>query len=104
MIIDPSERSKIDVFKIAQRIAKNNVPAALRFLDSVDETYDMLAEHPAIGHTPYFDFVEALETVLVKGFKHYHVFYRVFEEVIRIDRVADGRRDLPSLFEYLDGN
>ncbi len=104
MIIESSELSKQDVLAIAQYIAQDNVSAALRFLDRVEETYDMIAAHPAIGHTPYFDFVDGLQTVLIKGFKHYHVFYRVRNDVVRIERVADGRRDLPFLFEYTGNN
>ncbi len=101
MTIDPSARSKQDVLEIAQYIAQDSPRAAVRFLDCVEETYDILSAHPTIGHSPVFNFVEGLQTVLIKGFKHYHVFYRVLDDVIRIDRVADGRRDPPSLFAYI---
>ena len=104
MIVDPSELSKQDVIEIAQYIAQDNMSAALRFLEGVDETYATLADFPAIGHTPVFDLVDDMKTVLVKGFKHYHVYYRVLDDVIRIDRVADGRRHMPSLFTHLDDN
>jgi len=103
MIIDPSEQSKIDALEIARYIAKDNVTAALQFLENLDATYDMLVEHPAIGHTPVFDYIEGLETLVIKGFKHHHIYYRVLDDVIRIERVADGRRDLPILFTYLSG-
>lgn len=104
MIVDPSEKSKQDVREITRYIAQENSSAALRFLGCVEETYSILGEFPDIGHTPVFDFVEGLLTVLVKGFKHYRVFYRITNQVIRIERVADGRRHLPVLFEYLDGH
>jgi plasmid stabilization system protein ParE len=52
MIIDPSEQPKIDALEIARYIAKDNPSAALQFLANLDATYDMLTEHPAIGHTP----------------------------------------------------
>ena len=104
MIVNPGEKSKQDVRKIALYIAQENRSAALRFLDCVEETYSLLGEFPDIGHTPVFDFVEGLKTVLVKNFKHYHVFYRVTDQVIRIERVADGRRHLPLLFQYLGGD
>lgn len=104
MIVHPSEKSKQDVREIALYIAQDNHPAALRFLDCVEETYSLLGEFPDIGHIPVFDFVEGLKTVLVKNFKHYHVFYRVADQAIRIERVADERRHLPLLFQYLDGN
>lgn len=102
MILDPSEKSKQDVREIARYIAQDSPSAALRFLDLVEETYSVLSEFPEIGHTPIFDFVEGLKTVLVKGCKHHHVFYRITGNVIRIERVADGRRHLSALFQYLD--
>ena len=102
MIVHPSEKSKQDVREIALYIAQENRPSALRFLDCVEETYSLLGEFPDIGHTPVFDFVDGLKTVRVKNFKHYHVFYRVVDQAIRIERVADGRRHLPVLFQYLD--
>jgi plasmid stabilization system protein ParE len=104
MIVHPSEKSKQDVRGIALYIAQENRSAALRFLDCVEETYSLLGEFPDIGHTPVFDFVDGLKTVLVKNFKRYHVFYRVADQAIRIERVADGRRHLPLLFQYLDGD
>jgi plasmid stabilization system protein ParE len=103
MIIDPSKQSKIDALEIARYVAKDKVTAALQFLDNLDASYDMLAEHPAIEHTPVFDFIEGLETLVIKGFKHHQIYYRVLDDVIRIERVADGRRDLPMLFAYLSG-
>ena len=102
MIVHPGEKSKQDVREIALYIAQENRSAALRFLDCVEETYSLLGEFPDIGHTPVFDFVEGLKTVRVKHFKHYHVFYRIADHVIRIERIADGRRHLPLLFQYLD--
>ena len=104
MIVHPSEKSKQDVREIALYIAQGNRSAALRVLDCVEETYSLLGEFPDIGHIPVFDFVDGLKTILVKNFKHYHVFYRVTDQAIRIERVADGRRHLPLLFEYLGGD
>ncbi len=101
MIVDPSEQSKEDVREIALYLLGENPPVALRFLDAIEETFSTLGEYPDMGHPPLFDFVENLETLTVKGFKHYHIFYRVLENVIRIDRVADGRQDLPKMFEYM---
>jgi plasmid stabilization system protein ParE len=101
VIVDPSEQSKIDALEIARYIARNNSTAALRFLGNLEATYDMLSEHPAMGHLPIFNFVDGLETLAVKGFKYHQVFYHVLDGVIRIERVADVRRDLPALFAYM---
>ena len=89
MIIDPNEKSKIDALEIACFIARNNATAALRFLENLETTYDMLSEHSAMGHTPDFDFIDGLETLVVKGFKYHQIFYLVLDDVIRIERVAD---------------
>lgn len=103
MRVDPSEKSKQDVLEIARYIAADNMDAAMRFLDSVEETYTLLADFPDMGRSPVFDFAEGLQVTLIKGFKHYQVYYRVLEDMIRIERVADSRRHLPALFRYLDG-
>ena len=101
MIVDPSEQSKQDVREIALYIAQDNQDAALRFLDAIEQTYEIIGDFPNIGHPPVFDFVEGLQTVLVKGFDHHHIFYRVLDDRVRIERVADGRRHLPELLKYL---
>ena len=99
MIVDPSEKSKQDVLDIALYIAQDNQSSAIRFLEYVEKTYVMLSEFPDVGHTPFFDFVEGLQTISNKGFTSYNVFYRVLDTVIRIDRVSHSSRDLPSLFK-----
>ncbi len=101
MIVDPSEQSKQDVREIALYLLKENPPIAFRFLEAIEQTYAMLSEFPDLGHAAFFDFVDGLETLTVKDFKHYQIFYRILAGVIRIDRVADGRRNLPKLFAYL---
>lgn len=101
MIIDPSEQSKQDVRAIAHYLAEENPAVALRFLDALEHTYKTLSDFPDIGHRPLFEIVENLNTLNVKGFKHYHIFYTVIEDIIRIERGADGRRDLPNLMAYM---
>ncbi|MCF6236038.1 MAG: type II toxin-antitoxin system RelE/ParE family toxin [Gammaproteobacteria bacterium] len=97
MLVEPSERSKQDLREISQYIAKESPAAALLFLNCVEETYSLLGEFPEIGHIPLFDHIKGLKTVLVKNFKHHHIFYRIVNDVVRIDRVADGRRHLQTL-------
>ncbi len=102
MIVDPSEQSKRDIRALALYLSSENPPVALRFLESIQETFTTLSKFPEIGHIPLFDVVDSLRVLSVKSFKHYYIFYRVLDDVIRIERVADGRRDLPTLFAYLD--
>lgn len=100
MILDISEQSKQDVREIALYIAEDNRNVAIQFLDQIETTYGLLLDFPDIGHVPIFDFVDGLRTILVKEFKHYHIYYRVSDDTIRIERVANGNRDMPALFEY----
>jgi len=99
MKVDPSEQSKQDVLDIALYIAEDNKSSAVRFLERVEETYLMISDFPDIGHPPFFDFVVGLQTVPIKGFAGYNVFYRIVDEIIRIDRVSHNSRDLPNLFK-----
>ena len=102
MIVDPSAQSKQDAFDIALFIAQDNQSAALRFLDKLEETYELLADFPEIGHPPYFDFIEGLMTLQVKGFNNHSIFYRILGDVIRIERVSDMSQVLPSMFKHLE--
>ncbi len=102
MIVDPSEQSKRDIRAIALYLSDENPPVAFRFLDAIEETFSTLSLFPEVGHIPLFDTTSGLRVLSVKGFKHFYIFYRLLDDVIRIDRVADGRRDLPTLFAYLD--
>lgn len=101
MIVDPSEQSKQDALDIALYIAQDSPNAAIRFLDNLEKTYSMLSEFPQMGHTPYFDFIKGLQTVPILNFTAYNAFYRVIDDVIRIDRISHNSRHLPNLFEYL---
>lgn len=100
MTVDPSEQSKQDALEIALYIAQNNQSAALRFLDKLEETYELLSDFPEMGHTPYFDFIDGLLTLQVNGFSNHNIFYRVIGDVIRIERVSEMSRSLPNLFKH----
>ena len=102
MIVKPSEQSKQDALEVALYIAQDNKNAAMRFLDNLEKTYSMLAEFPHMGHTPYFDFIEGLQTVPILNFAGYNAFYHIVDNVIYIDRVSHNSRHLPNLFKLLE--
>ena len=50
----------------------------------------------------YFDFIDGLMTLQVKGFSNHNIFYRVSDDGIRIERVSDMSQVLPYMFKYLE--
>lgn len=88
-----------DVIELAEYIARDNLDAALRFLDRVEETIKGLAEMPGKG--AYREFVDPrlheLQSWAVDGFPNQLIFYRVREETLLVVAVLHGARDLPSV-------
>ena len=99
-------RAKADAIDIATYIADDSEDAAFRFLDAVEESYELLAENPNIGRGRTFSSPElaGVSSWPVKGFANYLIFFRTMDlrttdnACIEIVRVVDGRRDLPELF------
>ena len=74
-------------------------PAALRFVDAVDETIDAIADFPDPGSSWESSRPkrEAMRWRLVKGFENYLVLYRRDEDRVYVTRIVDGRRNLEEL-------
>ena len=92
--IDRSPESDADVYEIASYIARDNLDAALRLIDRIDEKLRLLAEFPHLGATR-----EDLATSL-RGFPlgNYVIFYRPVAGGIEVARVLHGARDLRRIF------
>ena len=90
-----------DLDEIASFIAQDNLPAALRFYDAVDITYQQICNHP--NRYPRFEVgvprLAGIRRRSVVGFSNYLVFYRVENENVLIIRVLHGARDLPRALE-----
>ena len=85
-----------DIAEHANSIAKSNLDAALRFLDPLEETVDLLCEYPeAGGVVPTGPKVESLRAKLVNGFTNHVVLYFVHPETIDIARVIRGGQESP---------
>ena len=71
---------------------------ALRFLDSVEETFALLEEQPEIGrvYVPDNPRLSEMRAWHVHRFDRYLVFYRILddEDALRVERVLHGSRDL----------
>lgn len=83
-----------DIENIISYIALKNVDAALKFLDSIYPSMEMLAHNPMMGHKRE-DLT--LKPVRFWTFKwHYLIIYQS-EPPIEIVRVLSGYRDIISL-------
>lgn len=93
--------AKQDLIEQADYIARNNLQAAYRFLDAVEETLALLSRFPEIGksrnvHSRVFANVRQFP---ITGFEKYLVFYRPIKAGIEILRVLHGARDLKRILD-----
>jgi toxin ParE1/3/4 len=91
-----------DIDEHAAYIAGRNPSAAYRFLDMVEETFDLLARNPRIGSRRLDHIVAGLRAFPVKAFKSYVVFYFVAGGRVQIVRLVHAARDLEALFKGLE--
>lgn len=76
---------------------------ALAFIDAIEATYALIAEHPAAG-SPRFAHelgLEGLRSRAIRGFP-YVAFYVERADQIDLWRVLDGRRDVPAWLDDPD--
>lgn len=93
-------RAQEDVDTIVEFIAQDNLEAAGRFYNAVENTAAMLVELPNMGSPRSYPETELQNVRIfrVKDFEKYLIFYREIEETIEIVRIVHGARDLPKLF------
>ena len=89
-----SSDANTDVEEIALYIFDLNPVAAHHFLNALEETCELLAEHPLIGR---------LRQELGEGIRsfpvgNYLIFYTPAPDGIDVARVIYGGRDLPGVF------
>ncbi len=87
-----------DVDVHADYIARDNLDAALRFLDAVQTAYDRIGEHPGIGSLGYahLPLLEDLRMWPVPDFNNYLVFYLDRPGYVDVLRVLHGATDIPA--------
>ena len=83
-----------DVHEIACYIARDNMDAALRWIDTIDEKLRLLAEFPGIGMQRE-ELAPQLRSLPVGN---YLIFYRAIEGGIEVARVLHGARHLRAFF------
>ena len=93
--------AEADVDAIAAFIAQDNLTAALRFYDRVQETYDRLAVWPHIGSRRMArnPALAGLRSYPIRGYRDYIVFYLTAGDTVEILHVIHGARDIPTLLD-----
>ena len=90
-----SSDANLDIEEITNYIFDLNPVAAYRFLDNLDETWELLAEFPLIGRLRR-DLGADIRSYPVEN---YLVFYVPTADGIEVARVIYGGRDLPKIFK-----
>ena len=87
-----------DIDAIYDYIASNNLDAAERFVDAVEQKCETLANFPNMGKS-YENLAPQLRGVLTGN---YIIFYRPIENGIEVVRILSGYRDLEAMFSDSD--
>lgn len=82
-----------DIIESARFIAEDNIDAAVRFLDAIEITANMIKTTPAIGRLKEIGGENNLRMWFVKDFHKHLVFYVATKSEIRIVRVIHSSRD-----------
>jgi len=90
-----------DLDKITAYIGKDNLDAALRFIESSEYTFSQLLQFPQLGKVQSSGklLLHELRVFPVKDFKNYLIFYRPVADGIEIIRVLHSSRDIPNLVD-----
>lgn len=86
--------AEADIWAIARRIAEENLGAAERFIELIDEKAELIATAPAMGRQRD-ELSRGLRSLPVGA---YVIFYRKTKKGIQVARILHGARDIPSLF------
>jgi toxin ParE1/3/4 len=89
-----SKRANLDIEEILDYLVELNPAAADRFLDALDKTCKLLAEHSLLGRARP-EIGEGIRSFAVGS---YLVFYTPASDGIAVFRVLYGGRDLQQVF------
>ena len=94
--VSPKADHESDVF--ADFIAKDDLDAALRFLEAAQVTYSLISENPAIGSLRFevLTDIRGLRVISVNGFENHLVFYIERQNYVDVIRILHSSRDIPA--------
>ncbi len=88
-----------DIDEHAAYIAERNTRAAYRFLDKVEQAFEVLRRHPGIGSPRLYHIVSGLRAWPVSGFESYVILYFMTRGAVQVVRIVHAARDLEELFK-----
>lgn len=93
-VVTFSPKSRQDLVDIGDHIAKDSRATARRFVGKLME------QCQRIGHAPlaYTGREELAPGLRMAPMGRYVIFFRVLGDVVRIERVLHGARDIPAVF------
>ena len=93
--VEISPVAKQDIEDLGAYIAADSPPVALRFIESVRDTFELHAAFPLLGHV----YREHVRVKAVRGFSKYLVFYEPRATGVFIVRILHSARNVPSLLD-----
>jgi toxin ParE1/3/4 len=93
--VRPQADTEMDA--LADYIARDNLNAALRFLEVIQKSFDLISEQPEIGSRryAYLPLMEGLRMWPVADFEKHLIFYIERPTYIDVLRALHSARDLP---------
>ena len=95
MRIELSAFVQVDLEAIADYIAQDSPLRAAGFIRKIRKKFAVIGKNPLV----YRLRPEIGEDARVASVGRYVILFRIADQVVRIERVAYGGRDLPSIYE-----
>lgn len=100
MRVQISRRAEADLAHIFAYIAARDPDTAEAFKRQAEKALAMLGRHPELGPRPGWATRHTrLRFWVISRFHNYLIYYETNEDVISIERVLDGRRDVKRILE-----
>ncbi len=93
-------KAKVDLDEQSRYIARDNLDAALRFLEAAESAFDRLRSFPEVGTSRRFKHpkLSNVRSWPIPDFEKYVIFYRADSTGVDVLRVIHAARDLAGIF------
>lgn len=90
-----------DLEEITLYIAQNDPAAAMRVLDLVEQTLELLRRSPHVGSQVVStrEDLAGFSVITVRKYRRYLIYFRPTEDRVEIARIVHGHRDQDTIFE-----
>lgn len=99
-------QAKADIEEIIDWLTEENSYIVKPFLEQLQNSFELLADHPEIGHLRSYQnpVLKNIRMFPVKKYSSYLIFYQPNPTEIQIIRVLHGARDIANLFDLDEVN